>query len=143
VGARLRLRLGGKTGQTSGDPLDVDAAVMAVVDEHGQHGFGTWMGFGSAAWVRLGEAIDVALVSERQQVLGPDAFTGLGIDLADKRAIVVKSAQHFRAGFDELAAAVIRVETPGALSHDFATLPYRKRDPNYWPRVADPQRNAA
>ena len=137
VGATLDLRVGGKAARVSGAPVDLTVTVMALAEAHGQTGFGTWLPFGPAAWVRAANDLDIVLVSERQQVLGPDAFTALGIPLDDRRAIVVKSAQHFQAGFTGIAAGVIRVNTPGALDHDFAALPYRKRDPNYWPRVAN------
>jgi microcystin degradation protein MlrC len=30
------------------------------------------------------------------------------------------------------------VNSPGALQVDFAAIPYTKRSPDYWPRVADP-----
>jgi microcystin degradation protein MlrC len=71
-------------------------------------------------------------------VFGRDLFTGLGIDLASKAAIVVKSSQHFHAEFAPLASEVLYVETPGLLRTDFENIPYRHRDLNFWPRVEDP-----
>ena len=72
-------------------------------------------------------------------VFCPDAFTGLGIDLDDKRIVAVKSSQHFQGGFAPIAAKIIRVATPGAIQMDFANLAYaKKRDLSYHPRVADP-----
>ncbi|HUZ50126.1 MAG TPA: MlrC C-terminal domain-containing protein, partial [Candidatus Dormibacteraeota bacterium] len=65
----------------------------------------------------------------------PNAFTALGMTLEDKRAIVVKSSHHFWRKFAPLATRVLYVGTPGALAADFASIPYRKRDPGYWPRT--------
>ena len=140
VGARVDLRLGGKGGPTSGDPVDLSVTVMAVVEDHVQPGLmgDDFMGLGRSVWVRAGEAIDIALISKRSQVLATELFTGLGITLHDKRLIVVKSAQHFHARFAPLATAVLYVSTPGTVNVDFARLPYRVRDLDYWPRVADP-----
>jgi microcystin degradation protein MlrC len=84
------------------------------------------------------EGIDLVLVSVRTQVFGPNLFTGLGIDLGSKRAVVVKSSQHFHALFAPLACEVIYVDTPGLMRTDFENIPYQHRDPNYWPRVASP-----
>lgn len=134
VGTNVDLSIGGRSGEMSGKPMPVRGTVMAVRAEHHQTGFGTRMTFGQSAWLRLEGEIDLLLVSERQQTLGTDAFTGIGIDLASKRLVIVKSAQHYKAAFASLRATCIGVDTPGALSHDFARLPYRRRSLNYWPR---------
>ena len=68
----------------------------------------------------------------------PDAFTQLGLDLAAKKLVVVKSTQHFYAGFAPIAAAIYYVGGPGALTSDYGAIPYTKRRAPYWPRVADP-----
>jgi len=139
VGARMLLRVGGKCGSASGDPVDVPVTVRAVVAAHVQRGFGGAANpCGLSVWARTEGGIDLVLISERQQVLGTDLFTGLGIDLASRRAIVVKSSQHFHAAFAPLASEVHYVDTPGLLRIDMENLPFVKRSTNYWPRVADP-----
>ncbi len=145
AGARIELRLGGKCGPASGAPLDVAVTVKAVNDDFSQPGLGGdghRTALGTGVWVRVDggtvAGIDIVLVSRRSQVLSPELFTGLGIDLATKRLIVVKSAQHFHARFAPLAKAVLYCASPGTLGMDFAHLPYRVRDLAYWPRVADP-----
>jgi microcystin degradation protein MlrC len=137
VGAKLRIRLGGKCGASSGDPLDLDVTVMGVKEDHSQGVFGSRQPMGRSAWLRTGD-IDIAVCSVRTQVFEPDAFTGLGISLQDKRLIVVKSSSHYQAGFGPEADQLWHVCSPGAMQLDFAALPYTLRDPNYHPRVADP-----
>lgn len=139
VGATLALRFGGKSGSVSGDPLDAIVTVRAVREAHDQAGLsGARAAMGLSAWVECG-GIDIVINSLRVQTFSPDALTGLGIDLAGKRLIAVKSANHFRANFAPLANSVITVATPGALRMDFAALPYaKKRDLAFHPRVADP-----
>jgi microcystin degradation protein MlrC len=139
VGATLRLRIGGKAGASSAQPLDVDATVRAVREGHHQAGLGTSRSkMGLSVWIEVG-GIDVVLNSVRTQVFSPDAFTGLGIDLSGKKIVAVKSSQHFQTCFAPIAAKVIRAATPGAIQMDFASLPYvKKLDLNYFPRVADP-----
>jgi microcystin degradation protein MlrC len=93
---------------------------------------------GLSVWIEV-DGIDVVLNSMRTQVFSPDAFTGLGIDLAAKKIVAVKSSQHFHAGFAPIASKVIRAATHGAIQMDFAALPYVKKiDLNYYPRVDDP-----
>jgi microcystin degradation protein MlrC len=139
VGARLKLRIGGKSGLSSAQPLDVDATVRAVREDHDQAGLGkSRSAMGLSVWIEVG-GIDVVLNSIRTQVFAPDAFTGLGIDLSAKKVVAVKSSQHFQAGFAPIASKVIRAATPGAIQMDFANLPYlKKRDLNFYPRVHDP-----
>jgi microcystin degradation protein MlrC len=139
VGARFELRIGGKAGRVSGDPIDLEIAVTAIVDGLYQTGLGGGRAaLGNAVAVRAAPGIDIALVSERCQVFCPDGFTGLGIDFLDKRIVVVKSTNHFYAGFAPIAAEILYTVAPGAMPSDFAAMPYRKFNRPYWPRVADP-----
>ena len=139
VGSRFALRLGGKCGPSSGEPLDIDIVVRAVADNYDQQGLGSSrVPMGASIWIESG-GIDIVVNSIRTQTFSPDAFTGLGIDLNRKRLIAVKSSQHFRANFAPVADHVILAATPGALQMDFATLPYRKKaDLAFFPRNRDP-----
>jgi microcystin degradation protein MlrC len=139
VGARLNLRLGGKSGPASGDPADLAVVVRAVRDSHDQAGLGdSRVAMGLSVWLAI-DGIDVVVNSIRTQTFAPDAFTGLGIELGAKRLIAVKSSQHFQGHFAPLADAIIHCATPGAIQMNFAQIPYlKRRDLNYYPRVADP-----
>lgn len=138
VGARLPLRIGGKTGPASGLPVDLLVTVKAIATRHGQTGLGGHVdALGAAAWVQ-GEGLDLVLVSLRSQVYARDAFSGLGLDPAACRLVVVKSTQHFLADFGPMARQVHFVATPGAIAPDFAHIAYRKARTDVWPRVADP-----
>jgi len=137
-GETLPLRVGGKCGPASGDPVDLVATIRKVLPEHSQAGLsGGRSSLGASAWVSAG-GVDLVLVSKRQQTFAPDAFTGLGLALHDKAGIVVKSSQHFQAAFAPIARAVHYVSSPGALSFDYADLPYTKRTVPFWPRASDP-----
>jgi microcystin degradation protein MlrC len=139
VGARLNLRVGGKLGLPSGNPVDLTVTVRAIQDEHWQTGLaGHPAPCGRSAWVSTDDGIHLVLISNRQQALGTELFTGLGIDLTALSGIVVKSSQHFHAAFAPLASEVLYVESPGLLRTDFADIPFQHRDLNFWPRVAEP-----
>ena len=137
-GASFLLRLGGKCGPASGDPVDLMVTVRRVDPDHSQAGLsGSRSELGCSAWVSAG-GIDLVLTSKRQQTFAPDAFTGLGLTLHDKALVVVKSSQHFQAAFAPIARAIHYVSGPGALNFDYAAIPYTKRTVPFWPRVADP-----
>jgi microcystin degradation protein MlrC len=138
VGAQLDLRVGGKCGPASGLPVDLRVTVRAVVRDHTQSALGTRERLGDCVWVEAQGGLHIVLCSIRTQTYGVDAFTGMGITLADKALVAVKSTQHFHAEFAPLARRVLYVTTPGTMDFDFAAIPYRRRAPDYWPRVADP-----
>lgn len=139
IGARFPVRLGGKAGPASGDPIDLPITVRGLADDHAQTGpSGGRRLMGGAAWLMTDDGIDIGVCSRRIQTFAPDAFTQLGIDLTSKRLIAVKSSQHFYTGFSPIADRIIHVATPGAMTMSFATMPYTRRDGAYYPRVADP-----
>lgn len=138
VGASLDVRLGGKVGPMSGEPMDLRVTVRG-------HGTGLTMPFGGgememgeAVWLETGDGIDLVVNDTRTQCFHPAAFEKLGIRLAEKRLVLVKSSNHFYAGFAPIAAEVIHVGTPGALPADFRDIPFVKRARDWWPAVADP-----
>ena len=136
VGATLSLRIGGKLGPASGDPLDLRVTVRAIVENHQQTAMDSsaLAPLGRSAWVSV-DGIDIVLASVRSQVFFPDAFTGLGVPLENYRIVVVKSTHHFWAGFSAIAKRAIYVNAPGALQLDFANIAYQTREPHYWPRI--------
>jgi microcystin degradation protein MlrC len=140
IGARLPLRLGGKCGPASGDPLDLMVTVRGIDPRFAQTGLGgASQPMGLSVWVEIEHGVDVVISSVRSQGFHPDVFTGLGVDLEYKRLIVVKSSQHFESGFAPIADLVLPVATPGAVQMDFATIGYlKKRDMDFFPRTPDP-----
>lgn len=136
-GARLRLRLGGKTGPASGWPLDVDAEVCRVIPGAGQTFQGSWVGIGDAVWLRI-SGVDVIVCSFRQQTFDPSILTQFGIDPACLNLIVVKSTQHFYGGFARIARKILYVAAPGANYPDFAQIAYKNKHDPYWPATENP-----
>ena len=134
VGAKLPLRIGGKVGRLSGDPIDLEVEVLALRGDAKQRGLtpGGFDALGACAAVRS-QGITIVLNTIRQQVFSPDCFTELGVTLEDKRLIVVKSTQHFRSGFDALAAATIYADSPGSLQVDLGAMPYKHLPRPVWP----------
>ena len=138
IGASFDLRVGGKAGVASGDPVDLRVVVRGLAHDYGQTGLsGGRAELGDAAWVEA-DGLHVVLATIRQQTFAPDLFTGLGLDLAGLDLVVVKSTQHFHALFAPVAREIRYVAAPGAIAPDYAAIPYTKRVEPYWPRVEDP-----
>lgn len=106
-GAELSLRLGGKVGPDSGDPLDIKARVMRVASGLGQHLGEGLEPMGTLVWLRLSGETDLLVNDLRTQVYHPEAFEQMGVALAAKRLVLVKSTFHFYAPFRAIASEVI------------------------------------
>src|SRR5690606_28376843 len=133
VGARLPLRIGGKIGPLSGRPLDLDCTIVALQPDLVQTGLSNSpTDMGNCALVRA-KGIDILLVKLRNQAVGTDLFTQVGCDLGAKKIIVVKSSQHFHASYSKIAREVIYVQSPGSVTFDLSTLPYRRIRRPKWP----------
>jgi microcystin degradation protein MlrC len=133
VGATLMMRIGGKISPLSGDPLDLRVTVAALHADMFMTGLAnTPTAMGDCALLETA-GVQIMLCSTRNQAMGSDVFTQLGVDLAAKKIIVVKSSQHFYASFAKVARQVIYVGAPGAVTLDLKTLPYQKIRHPKWP----------
>jgi microcystin degradation protein MlrC len=137
VGARFPLRIGGKTSKQSGDPVDLLVTVRGMAEGVTQRFGPSPAPMGDAVWVSA-DGIDLVLITHRTQVFHPEGFAATGLDLSAKKIVVVKSTQHFHAGFAPLAKAILYASAQGALGADFANIAYTKITRPWWPRVADP-----
>ena len=140
VGAVLRVRLGGKLGPMSGDPLDLTVTVTGLVDdmvqEWPQQGDPVRVSCGDAAALRC-NGIDIIVNSRRGQVFGPQVFSNFGIDPTARRLLVVKSTQHFYAGFAPIAGEILYMAAPGAIAPIFTEIPYTRVDLHKYPWLED------
>ena len=99
---------------------------------------------GDLAWLRVGEpeddeqAIDIVCNTARVQAFHPDCFAQVGLDPMRPKALVVKSTQHFHAGFAPIAREIVYASTQGTGSMNFGSLPHTSVTAKLWPRVKDP-----
>ena len=110
-GARFRLRLGGKCGAVSGAPLDLDVTVERIAADATQSFASGTARMGDAVWVSAA-GVDIVLNSIRTQTFHPDAMSNLGLDPRARKIVIVKSAQHFYAGFAPIAREILYVAAP-------------------------------
>lgn len=137
VGATLDLRFGGKLGPTSGDPIDAKVKVLGLVRD-GKQPFGdAFFDMGDMAGIEF-DGIAVVLSSNRVQGYHPDLFAMVGIDPLKRHILVVKSTNHFHAGFAPVAKQILYSDGPGALAGDPRRITYTKRKKPMWPFEADP-----
>lgn len=144
VGACIPLRLGGKSGPASGNPVDCTVYVMNLATNAKQPYAGGTEQLGDVAWLRIGDehddanAIDIVVNTNRIQAFDPLCFSTAGIDPLKPRALIVKSTQHFHGGFAPIAREILYMATPGCASMNFGEIQHERLSRALWPRVSDP-----
>jgi microcystin degradation protein MlrC len=143
AGARVPVRLGGKMGPASGDPVDLEATVVAIAENY-MHAWPQQVGdpilyrAGTVVALRT-VGIDIVVASERCPCFSPTIFSDLGIDPGAKRLLIPKSNQHFYNAFAPLAAEILYMAGPGAAPPDPRRICYRRLDTSQlYPWTEDP-----
>ncbi len=138
-GAQIALRFGGKAGPDGGAPIDALVEVRRAVAEAWQSFGESRVTLGPAALVRLaGTNIDLILNTNRTQTFEPDIFSNLGVDPHQKQMLLVKSTNHFFAGFAPIAADIVYIDAGAPYPSNPRLTEYRKLDRAIWPRVENP-----
>ncbi len=138
-GAELDIRIGGKSSWQGGEPLDLRVIITKVMDAGWQSFRNSRVNLGRVAVVRPeGTKVDIILITSRSQTYEPDIFTNLDIDFRTRDFLLVKSTNHFQAGFQPITSEIVYIAAPTSYPTDPATTPYRKASMELWPRVADP-----
>ena len=136
IGAKLHVKLGGKSHPMQGAAIPLDVEVVAL--SYGKFTYdgpmyaGLTGDLGTSAWLRH-RGVNVVVVSARMQPLDQAFARSLGIDCARMKVIAVKSAVHFRSGFEKIAGAIHNIDAQAIHTHAFSKLPYRRRRKPMYP----------
>ena len=131
-GARLQLRFGGKSCAGIGDPIDAEVAVLKIEENATQTRREAVVSLGPSAVIQVA-GVEVILNTYRTQAFEPTIFTNLGIPAAERDILVVKSTNHFYAGFRAISEDIHYVECPGVYPSDYHATDYRKVRRPLWP----------
>ncbi|MFC1886468.1 M81 family metallopeptidase [Thermodesulfobacteriota bacterium] len=129
VGNHLDICLGAKTDNLHGTPLEAEAAVENLVDGRfhykGPMTHGMLGNMGDTAVLNI-SGIRVIVASERIQARDPEMFRVCGIEPGTTGILVLKSAVHFRAAFENIAKEIIVADGPGLTANDLTLFPYQR-----------------
>jgi len=126
VGDTVQVDVGGYADKYAGNPVRIDGTLEFL---------GPYESFDQVAVLRFGPNNRVILTPTLHQVMTPDIFASLGIDLDDLDIISLKSRVHFRRGFHEtgLAGAIFEVDAPGWGPADLTMLDYQNIPEDIYP----------
>jgi len=132
AGARLPLRIGGKTGPTAGDPLDLEVEVLRTFDNLVVHLEDRDEEVGPVAVVRS-HGIDIALETRRTVAWDWAHFEACGVDPRNRRHLIVKSSNNHYAGYLEIAGDYLFISVPGACNMRVTDFDFKKIQRPKWP----------
>jgi len=90
---------------------------------------GQTLRLGPTALLRISE-VRIVVAGTRVQPYDQEVFRHLGLDPATQRLLVLKSTVHFRNDFEQIAGAVLIVDSPGVNVTDHRLLRYRRLRPD-------------
>lgn len=136
VGAQVRLAVGGKSSPMQGKPCRMAAKVQAISDGRFRYDGPMFAGIetsmGPSAHIVQG-GVHVVLTTEREQPFDTAMARTLGLDPRKMRYIGVKSAAHFRAGFESWAGAIYQVAEPSVHNPIDAKLAFKRLGRKVYP----------
>jgi microcystin degradation protein MlrC len=135
VGSTIDVTIGGRYDELHGEPLPARAYIKALHD-----GRLTMQAMFKGAPLNLGplarlviDGMDVIVGSRRSQTFDREPFLAVGIDVTAYRYVALKSSNHFRAGFQDLAGAIITADPPGLTTHHIEVFPRQRTARPLWP----------
>jgi len=142
--ASVSLDLGGRIDMPQlnlkGQPLPVSGKVARITDGEfvvtGPMATGTRVRMGRTAVLDTG-AVQIVVSERRAEPFDLGVFTHAGIDPRRKRYVLIKSRQHFRAGFEPIARHIVLCDGDGVTSSDLNLFDYRKRRRPLYPFEKD------
>lgn len=129
IGASVRLNLGGKLDMPSlglkGQQLEVTGTVKNLTNgqfrNRGPMSKGVLMDMGPTAVLDTGR-VEIVVISRQQEPNDLECFASQGIAPETKRYLMLKSRVHWRAGFGDLAAAIVECAGVGVCTSDYSVL---------------------
>lgn len=139
VGATIDVRLGGRTDDLHGEPIEAAAYVKTLSDGRLvlRHMFaGAPLHLGPMARLVI-DGIDVIVGSRRSQTFDREPFLAVGIDVERYDVVALKSSNHFRAGFERIASEIVTADPPGLGTNRIEVFDRRATTGRFWPTSAD------
>ena len=132
--ASVSIDLGGRIDMPQlnlkGRPLPVTGKVARITDGEftvtGPMATGMRIRMGRTAVIDTG-GMQVVVSENRCEPFDLGVFTSVGIDPRRKTYVLIKSRQHFRAGFEPIARHIVLCDGDGVTSSDLRLFDYRRR----------------
>jgi microcystin degradation protein MlrC len=127
VGQQVRLPVGGFSSPQAGGPVEVEGKIVFAGPKSyratGPYYTGRLINLGDVVVVDTGFAV-ISISSRPYVAVSDDCFTEFGMEASDFDYILLRSKTHFRAVYEQIAAAIVIIDTPDWGPADLTTLNY-------------------
>lgn len=132
VGNRVTLKMGGKTDEMHGPPLEAEVVVVSLHDgffkeSEVRHGGRTSYQMGDTTVVKTDTGLTISLTSRRVVPFSLGMITSCDLNPADFQILVAKGVHAPVAAYAPVSKALIRVDTPGSTTADMRNFEYHYR----------------
>ena len=132
IGARITLKVGGKTDKLHGSPVQITGVIKHLDDGCFEdtgvtHGGFRFFNAGPRALIHTENDQYILLTSRAMGNTSRAELTSAGIDPKSLKVIVAKGVHSPRGAFEPIATEMIQLNTPGCTSADFSSLVYSHR----------------
>jgi len=137
LGKKVTVKVGGYATKLSGEPAELTGTVEFL--GNGDYVFagplskGRKTNLNTVAVLNLGNNNHVIITQVLHQVLDDAIIRAYGIDFNKLDIIVLKSRVHFRAFYQNVAGAIVPIDTPCLGPADLTTLAYENVPPDLYP----------
>ncbi len=128
IGGAFDALVGGKIDDQHGAPVRVTGKVRLLSDgsfvHYGPMSTGLSASMGRTAVVVSG-GVEIIINEHRFQPVDPEAARSVGVDPAKRKIVVLKSAVHYRASYEPIAAEIVEVDGPGLASPNLSRFEFK------------------
>ena len=137
IGATISCRLGGKTDDLHGEPIEIEKARVKCISDgtfvqQSNMGLGNRSTLGTTVCLVVGN-VEIAVASVRTQTFDEGPFVTAGITWRNKRLLALKSAQHFKGFWADKVRGIVACDSPGVGSADLTTFRFKMANTHYYP----------
>ncbi|MBW3633970.1 MAG: M81 family metallopeptidase [Chloroflexi bacterium] len=127
IGAEVALEVGGKLDNVYNEPVPIRGTVTfagpARFRFSGEGYTGVEMDMGDCAVIEAGQ-VSLLILGNAVMTVDPAMYRAVGLEPNDAGIVVVKSHIQFRAGYGDVARAIILLDSPGMSSDRLESLPF-------------------
>jgi len=132
TGAKIRLRVGGRSGPPSGEPLESEFTVRSIHEGQFQeskpmHGGFSTFDQGPTVVLETQTGLTVIATSKRMVPFSLGQITSCGLDPASFRMLVAKGVNAPIAAYRQVCQSFVRVGTPGYTPADMTSFDFQLR----------------
>ncbi|MCW4050234.1 MAG: M81 family metallopeptidase [Candidatus Bathyarchaeota archaeon] len=135
VKGTITMKIGAKTDDFHGEPLEVTGVVRTITDGrfiHKAMAIGVPADVGRTAVIDV-NGIEIILTERSHAPNDPEVYRRNGIEPTDKKILVLKSRGHFRAAYEPFSKMVLEVDAPGLTTPNLEWFTYQNIPRPIWP----------